>query len=509
MKRITLFLTLAALVLVGCDGGNSSTSESELLPPPVIADPNGEAKSKEPENGDVIKILHLNDTHGSIEQIAEENEPGMTRIATYVKNKRAEAKTDVVMISSGDMFQGSLDSNINKGRLMIDIMKEMRFDSMSIGNHEFDWGVSALEANATYAMDAEGDWSFPFLSANILNPEGQYDIGYLSTTFNRGGARISVVGSIDAGVYDSIDAAVVEGYSFTNATAMVIAEAQRLRAAGSDLIIYSTHDKNREVDSRIANYVDAVFTGHSHYYSIDTMTSSDSRIVPVIESLSNGKAVGEVDFVYNAASNRYELGDYKNTPSSVIETLAADVDVQGVYDTYLDAPCADGIVVADSLRELKTNKIGEITSSSKYASGGISENEVREMFAIAQLENYQDESYGTIHGSSYNEARSGWNVGDITYSDVYKAFPFDNATVIIEATGEQLKRWNTYTYFDGGLTKYDLVNTTTYKVVTSTYIINNNEKYNYTSVFHTDENMFQRHVLYQEFLKANAPDPWG
>jgi 2',3'-cyclic-nucleotide 2'-phosphodiesterase (5'-nucleotidase family) len=279
MKKTLILLPLVALLLAGCNGDNNDGP----LPPPIVVDPNNEQLSGQPEDGDIIKIIHMNDTHGAIEYLPDANEPGMARVAGYVNAKRAEADTDVVLVSSGDMFQGSLDSNINQGKLMIDIMKEMRFDSMSIGNHEFDWGPDVLSENAAYAMNLEeGDWAFPFLSGNILNPEGQYDFGYLSTTFNRGGARVSIIGSIDSGVYNSIDAAVVEGYSFVNAANMVIAEAERLREAGSDIIIYSTHDVDKRVDSRIALYVDAVFTGHNHHNSVATMEGADSKVVPII-----------------------------------------------------------------------------------------------------------------------------------------------------------------------------------------------------------------------------------
>lgn len=506
MKKTLILLPLVALLLAGCNGDNNDGP----LPPPIVVDPNNEQLSGQPEDGDIIKIIHMNDTHGAIEYLPDANEPGMARVAGYVNAKRAEADTNVVLVSSGDMFQGSLDSNINQGKLMIDIMKEMRFDSMSIGNHEFDWGPDVLSENAAYAMNLEeGDWAFPFLSGNILNPEGQYDFGYLSTTFNRGGARVSIIGSIDSGVYNSIDAAVVEGYSFVNAANMVIAEAERLREAGSDIIIYSTHDVDKKVDSRIALYVDAVFTGHNHHNSVATMEGADSKVVPIIESSNNGKALGEVDFVYDIDSGTYQLNLYRNTIPLNVEPVVEDEGVKAIYDSYLDAPVQDGPISSDSLRALKTDKIGEITSESEFAGGDeISKSNVRKMFIFAQLEAYIDE-YNVI-ASSYNEARSSWLVGDITYSDIYKAFPFDNATIIVEATGAQIRKWNTAMEFaDDEVSKWTLNSTEMYRVVTSSYVINNNEVYNYTSVVHTDENLFQRHVFYQEFVKATEPNPWG
>ena len=184
MKKIILFLPILALFLAGCDGGDSnsstsgtsddsSTSTAEPLPPPVVSDINGEEISHEANDGDIIKLMHMNDTHGSIEYLPDNNEPGMAYIAGYVNEKRAQENTDVVLLSSGDMFQGSLDSNINQGKLMIDIMKEMRFDSMSIGNHEFDWGVDVLAENAQYALDSDrATGLFLFCPATFWDPRG-------------------------------------------------------------------------------------------------------------------------------------------------------------------------------------------------------------------------------------------------------------------------------------------------------------------------------------------------
>jgi 2',3'-cyclic-nucleotide 2'-phosphodiesterase/3'-nucleotidase len=490
--------------MTGCDGNDDKSHA------PAIADPNSEEKSKEPEGGDIIKIMHLNDTHGAVEYLPESGEVGMSYLAGYVNSKRQAANTDVVLISSGDMFQGSIDSNVSQGKLMIDIMKEMRFDSMSIGNHDFDWGVDVLAENFAYAMNKEhGGWALPFLSGNILNPQGEYAPGYLSTTFNRGGARISVIGSIDGGVYDSIDAARVEGYEFVSATKMVVDEAERLRKAGSDLIIYSTHDADKRVDASIASYVDAVFTGHNHHLSTATMVApGTTKVVPVIESSCNGRAIGEVNFRYDEQTDSYQLLNYKNTSTSTIDPLVADEAVQAIYDSYLDAPVQDGPITADSLRSLKYDAVGEINESSIFASTDfIGQSSVLSIFMLAQLDAY--ETTYDVDASAYNASRSSWPVGEITYSDIYKAFPFDNDTVVVEATGAQLSRWNTPIQFAEGLTKYNLVSTQVYRVVSSTYVLNNNEVGNFAGIVHTDTGVYQRHVMYQEFKKATTPNPWG
>lgn len=507
MKKKHLFLLLLLLLITSCDKNDNTTPTlTDPTPAPILVDLHNEEK-EQVKDGDVVKIFHLNDTHGSIEYLPDDEEPGMSRIAGYINDKRQEEQTSVVLISSGDMFQGSLDSNVNKGRLMIDVMKEMEFDAMTIGNHEFDWGVDVLTECAAYAMkEDESGWSFPFLAGNILNSENDYDFGYLSTTFNRGPARVSIIGSTDASVYSSIDAKIVEGYKFDSQTKMIINEAKRLRESGSDIVIYSTHTAGLSVDKKIIEEVDAVFTGHRHVDSVQTKTNSKGQDVPIIESSSNGKLIGEVNFVYNKNKNNFQLNTYKNI--TLDEPYIIDEGVETIYNTYLDSPVKDGIVEATSLRALKTEPIGEITNESEYAiNNKISMNNVRKMFLKAQLDKFKDSE--DVIASFYNASRSEWNVGEITYSDIFKAFPFDNATIIVEVSGQQLKKWNTASEFIDGFSNSNISPLEMYKIVTSTFIINNYESSNYERVLKEESELFQRHILYEAFQNANGVNPWG
>lgn len=499
-KRYLIFLVLA-LLITSCE----PNIEKDPTPAPTLVDVNNETKTKA-NDGDVIKIFHLNDTHGAIEHLPNQGEPGMSRIAGYINNKKEEEQTNVVLVSSGDMFQGSLDSNINHGRLMLDIMKEMKFDAMAIGNHEFDWGLETLTNNALYAMDKTiKDWSLPFLAGNILSPNNEFEFGYLSTTFNRGPARVSIIGSIDSSVYNSIDRDIVEGYRFTHATSLVVNEAQKLRNEGSDIIIYTTHTGGK-IDSKIINEVDVVFTGHDHVDLVESKENQEGRLVPIIESGHNGQLLGEVSFIYDESKDKFLLDSFQNT--TLYEPYIIDEGVENIYNSYLDAPANDGPIEAESLRSLKYESIGEITEDSTFVvNGKINENNVRRMFLEAQLERFKNTD--NVIASFYNASRSPWVEGPVTYSDIYKAFPFDNSTVIVSCTGQQLKKWTTAGVFLEGYSLMRLEANETYKVVTSTYITNNYEPYNFESIVREERELYQRHIFYQAFQNTQDVNPWG
>jgi 2',3'-cyclic-nucleotide 2'-phosphodiesterase (5'-nucleotidase family) len=128
--------------------------------------------AKEPAPVD-LTILHVNDTHGRIlpyiEGTSGEGQMvgGAAYLAHMIEVERSRNPDGILLLSAGDMFQGTPVSNLFKGRSVIDVMNYLKFDAMAIGNHEFDWGMDALRDLVTSSR-------FPYLSANIRDARGRY-----------------------------------------------------------------------------------------------------------------------------------------------------------------------------------------------------------------------------------------------------------------------------------------------------------------------------------------------
>ena len=151
MKKIVSIITilLLSLGLLAC------------IKTPVEDDPKIDIK----EGQVAISMYGVNDLHGAI--FEENGEPGIAKISTYLKEKRAENEEGTLIFSAGDMFQGTAVSSLTKGRVVVDAMNEIGFDAMGIGNHEFDWGISDIEKFLD--GDAETNkMNFPLLGANII-----------------------------------------------------------------------------------------------------------------------------------------------------------------------------------------------------------------------------------------------------------------------------------------------------------------------------------------------------
>jgi 5'-nucleotidase/UDP-sugar diphosphatase len=105
-----------------------------------------------------LVILHTNDIHGQI--LPRNGVGGMAELATLILRSDADLTLD-----GGDMFTGTMLADEFQGRPVIEIMNFLGYDAAALGNHEFDYGIEALEARIR-------DADFPILSANVRGVDG-------------------------------------------------------------------------------------------------------------------------------------------------------------------------------------------------------------------------------------------------------------------------------------------------------------------------------------------------
>ena len=188
MKKLCILLALCLLFsLWGCENK-----------PPVTTTPACAAHQDRDDNGscDICRIsvlvsfdiYNINDLHGKL--VDGENHPGVDELTTYFKNAYA-TQDNVILLSTGDMWQGSSESNLTGGLIITDWMNSLGFTSMSLGNHEYDWGSDAIRKNAEAA-------NFPLLAINIYDRATNKRVDYCqaSTVVDMGGLQIGVIGAM-------------------------------------------------------------------------------------------------------------------------------------------------------------------------------------------------------------------------------------------------------------------------------------------------------------------------
>ena len=366
-----------------------------------------------------IDFYSLNDFHGATEFDEDNYEPGIKKLSTYLKNAKNDNPDGFVLTSSGDMWQGSADSNITRGRLVNDWMNLADFSAMNLGNHEFDWTINTINTNQATA-------EFPFLACNIIEDDTNQPVDWVEpfTTITRKGVHIGIIGAIGEGITNDILASNVEGLTFANPEPYVVSWAQYLRNNGADIVLYLLHDTVTNISSIEGNAVDAIFGGHSH----DGESSPSSNYsTTAIQAWYNGRDVGHIDLTYSFTSESVTAseGEILDTRSYRLASLTDDAETSSMYQTYLD------------------NEISVIKDEIRLPNGpGIEKSDIPNIYnqyAYRYFKEFIDtaNSY-EIFMVQTNSARSAIASGDITYGMIYKALPFDNALYLVSVRGSDI-----------------------------------------------------------------------
>ena len=377
---------------------------------------------------ETIDFYTFNDLHGKFEN-TDDNE-GVDELTTYIENVR---KTDehVVLLSAGDMWQGGSASNETHGRIITDWMNYLKFDAMTLGNHEFDWGQDAIKTNVDMA-------EFPILAINIYDNATGKRVDYCqpSVMIERGDVQIGVIGAI-GDCYSSISSEQTKGISFKTGkdlTNLVIAESDRLRAEGADIIVYLIHDGTTYSDLNVSDYydtvlssggyVDIVFGGHTHSYYIMT----DAFDVPHVQAGGdNGKGMAHIEVDVNFANGNVDVNvtDYVDVNSSSVQRLQDAPIVQELLDKYWD-------------------EIGWIYENLGYNASDRNSttisNTIAKLYYEAGVAKWGDKYNIVLAGGQIN-TRDPYKIyeGYVQYSDLQMVLPFDNPLYLCKIKGSYLK----------------------------------------------------------------------
>ena len=413
MKRFSILLPLV-ITLISCDGMFFLSSPS--IPSIFPSSESSSASTLSPIIN--IDLYNLNDFHGAVEHNPSSKELGINRLAGYFKTQLAR-NPNSVFLSSGDMWQGSADSNITRGRLVVDAMNQIGFSAMAIGNHEFDWTDEYLFLNQARS-------NFPLLGINIMDKETNQRAGFAdaSIMIERSGIQIGIIGTIGDTLESTILTSAVAPYDFVPYTNLVKDESQRLKNLGADLIVLVNH--NGTVESGVMPYVDAVFNGHTHRREVIHIDGK-----PVYQGLAYGQAISHVRFAFNTANmvpsfiqNQSGVYTYDSLISSN-QFPQEDLDMKALYDEYL----------INEINNVKNEVVGE-------ADGAFSRQQLGQ-FAVDEMLRFGQTVNQDVVASFHNTGgvRSTIDQGQVTYGELYKAFPFDNELMIVEVTGSQLLWW--------------------------------------------------------------------
>ena len=454
---------LAAILcmsLAGCDGQNDlGEPEADLI---------------------VLSIVGTNDVHGEL--LPKQFKGGLTTFSGYVAALRAAREDDggaVLLIDAGDMWQGTLESNVTEGAIIVEAFNELSYAAAAIGNHEFDFGpVGELPVPRSESDDPRGalrqratEAQFPILGANIIDTSTGEVVGWdnvmPSIIAETAGIRVGIVGVVTARALETTVATNTVGLEIESLPEAIIREATELRANGADIVIVTAHAGSRctsfddplDLSScylggeivRVANalpvgLVDLIIAGHTHEGMAHVFNG-----IAIISSYAKTYAFGRVDFFVDSDTGQVVRRDIfppqVNCPARSVSTgdcvwVATDLEetVLATYEGRAVNPLAAIVEIADRARafvaEIKMESLGT-TLETPFTLDGNPESPLGNLFLTALQASIDADV--VIHNVS-GGIRSTLPAGKLTYGSVFEIFPFDNRVVILDVSGQEMRK---------------------------------------------------------------------
>ncbi len=411
---LMLMIAVLALSLAACDE-DTPTPSGDCSVKHTDTDSNGSCDLCSANVLVNVDLFAINDLHGKF--FDSESQPGVDEMTTYLKD--AVKKNDnTVIFSSGDMWQGSAESGLTRGNIMTEWMNHLDFEFMTLGNHEFDWGDSAIKNNLELA-------DFPMLAINVYDKDtnARADFCRPSVLTDLGELQIGFIGAI-GDCYSSISAEMSEGYYFVvgdELTDLVKAESAALRAAGADIIVYSVHDSmdNYDISLSTGKHVDIVFEGHSH----SKYVKLDKRGVYHLQGSGDNRGMSHATISYNIANDSKKVKKAEVIESSTYSSASDD----SIVDTLKTKYSADLTILENDLGQNDTER------NSGYLTQLVAK-------CYAELAAEKWSQYDVVLGGGYLSCRNPGRLyaGSVGYDDLYMLFPFDNKLALCSIKGSDL-----------------------------------------------------------------------
>ncbi len=375
-----------------------------------------------------IVILYDNDVHCAVDSYED---------MAALKQKMKSQSKYVSVVSVGDFVQGGVIGSISKGEAVTKIMNRVGYDVVTLGNHEFDYGMSQLKSlvkglnattvSANFVKTSNGK---PVFNAYTMKTYGKTKVAFVGITTPESFTKSTPAYFQNAkGKYIYDFCGDKSGKALAKQVQKTVNAAKK---AGADYVVALSHLGTESVTEAWSAQsivkktygIDVVLDGHSHSTIASmkvknkkgeqvTISSTGTKFANVGQLVITKKGkiktrlipLSEETHYENAKLNRY-ISKIKAKYNALLETVIGKTDV------VLTALDADG---NRAVRRAETN-LGD--------------------FCADAFRYVMDADVALVNGGGI---RADVAVGDITYNDMISVFPFGNYGCLIEATGQQIK----------------------------------------------------------------------
>jgi 2',3'-cyclic-nucleotide 2'-phosphodiesterase (5'-nucleotidase family) len=454
-------------VALACACGEPRRQAPPAAPAPAIA-ASGAPAAPSATDAVTLTVIGTNDLHGALDRLPI--------FAGYVANLRAARNADgggLVLLDGGDMFQGTLESNLTEGKAVIAAYNAIGYTAVTMGNHELDFGPPGDPVTARAGEDPRGalkqratEARFPILVGNVLDEATGARVDWpnmpASTRVDVAGVSVGIIGVSTESTPWTTMPANFTGLRMAPPAEVIVAEAARLRAAGAQVILVTGHIGTKctdfsdpsdasscESDEELVTLlhalppgtIDVFVGGHTHAPVAHRIAG-----VAVIESYSNGRAFGRVDLrMDRTGGGRVRITGVKIYPPQLLCPLAPDGNPPPVAachpQAYEGAPVTPSADIAALLAPY-----GEAAKSRREQPIGVafadpiwkrydSESPEGNLFADMMLAAQPRAEVALINGGGL---RADLPPGPLTYGRLYEAYPFENRFALVTMKASDL-----------------------------------------------------------------------
>ena len=400
-----------------------------------------------------IKLLGTSDVHGRIVPWSygadiEDKSGSYAQIATYVKDVRKNNK-NVVLVEVGDAIQDNQidvfakDKKYYKDHPIPKVLNEMNYDIFVLGNHEFNFGMKALD-------EILKDIKAKKLTANFYHKKNDKRYIDATTIIEKDGVKLGIIGlSTPMSAKFEEDTGNLKDMKFTSPTEEARTQVEKLKAKGVDAIIAVTHmgieNENNIPDTGMRDVInavdgiDVVIAGHMH----KDVPSETIKNTLITEPHRYGTVVSEVDLTFDINDKKEVKLVKKESKTVPVKALEADKKIVEIYKPYHEKLRElNNVVIGQTANEMVPQETKHGVSAAFSKDTGLSSfiNDVEQYYSGADVVTF-----------SFDHQKARMDKGDIKKKDIIFNYRYAGGDVTVyELTGKQLKEYMEWSanYFD-------------------------------------------------------------
>ena len=399
-----------------------------------------------------LVVLGTSDIHGNIwgysyEDGKETTNNGMVRLHTYVNEERKKYP-NLLLIDAGDAIQGTImtddiyNKNPNLQHPMMVAFNELKYDSFTLGNHEFNWGIDTMKKILSQA-------SFPVLGANVKDKNGNYLTGRGHVILERDGVKIGIIGVVtpDIPIWDGGKQGIAD--TIFEAANVAVKNEIKLIKDKVDVIIVQAHmgeyaefDEENGSDSgdQILEdnpEIDILQLAHNH---VVVNKTHGKTLVGGVRNLARDVARFELilDENHNVIDSSIDIIDLKGYP--VTTTLRENKLIKEAHEktiNYIRGGSGDGKGSGGAALGSTTAKFQPKNEIRGIPEGKLRDTPVMHLINKVQLLN----SGADVSGAALFKDTSDLPKGDLNYGNIFDIYKFDNTLYRVKVTGKELKNY--------------------------------------------------------------------